>query len=71
MSTAMERGRRRARWMPTRCQVERGDAGERTWRGAFANRSGGAFSDVAVEIRFLDPDGRPVGGALGRAERLA
>lgn len=58
------------RWMPTRNQVVRAACGERTWRGAFANRSDGPYRDVAVEIRFLDPHGRPVGAARGRAERL-
>lgn len=62
--------RRAARWMPSRNQVVRAASGERAWRGAFTNRTDRPYRDVAVEIRFLDPEGRPVGRASGRAERL-
>ena len=45
--------------------------GGRTWLGALSNLTGGPRADVAVRIRFLDHEGRPVGTPLGaRAAHL-
>lgn len=55
----------------TRSELVREPLGGRTWRGALTNRADGLCIDVAVEIRFLDRNGRAAGGLGGRAERLA
>ncbi|HYC99166.1 hypothetical protein [Brevundimonas sp.] len=55
----------------TRSELVREPLGGRTWRGALTNRADGPCIDVAVEIRFLDRNGRAAGGLGGRAERLA
>lgn len=55
----------------SRDQLVREPLGGRTWRGTLSNRGDGLCAAVAVEIRFLDRNGRVVGGFSGRAERLA
>lgn len=55
----------------SRSQLVREPLGGRTWRGALTNRGDRLYADVAVEIRFLDRNGRAVGGLGGRADRLA
>ena len=44
--------------------------GDAVWRGAFTNRSQRAYRRVAVEIRFLDEAGAPVGSVARRTARL-
>ncbi|MBI2261784.1 MAG: hypothetical protein HYU62_08990 [Caulobacterales bacterium] len=55
----------------SREQLVREPLGGRTWRGTLTNRGDGLCAAVAVEIRFLDRNGRAMGGFSGRAERLA
>lgn len=55
----------------SRDQLVREPLGGRTWRGAMTNRGDGLCAAVAVDIRFLDRNGRVMGGFSGRAERLA
>lgn len=54
-----------------RSQLIREPLGGRTWRGALTNPGDRLYAGVAIEIRFLDRNGRPVGGLGGRADRLA
>ena len=55
----------------SRDQLVREPLGGRTWRGTLTHRGDGLCTAVAVEIRFLDRNGRVMGGFSGRAERLA
>lgn len=55
----------------TRSQLIREPLGGRTWRGALTNQGDRVYAGVAIEIRFLDRNGRAVGGLGGRADRLA
>lgn len=55
----------------SRDQLVREPLGGRTWRGTLTNRGDGLCAAVAVDIRFLDRNGRVMGGFDGRAERLA
>ena len=55
----------------TRSQLVREPLGGRTWRGALTNRGDRLYAEVAIDIRFLDRNGRAVGGLGGRADRLA
>ncbi|MDB5691307.1 MAG: hypothetical protein JWO81_370 [Alphaproteobacteria bacterium] len=55
----------------TRNEVAKGPSGGRVWRGTMTNRSDDSlYRDVAVTVRFLDRNGRPVGEVSGRADRL-
>jgi len=54
----------------TRNDVVREASGGRTWHGTFTNRADSLYREVAVEIRFLDRNGKPVGKVGGRADRL-
>lgn len=52
----------------TRNAVKREALGGRTWAGAVTNLTGRALIDVAILVRILDGDGRPVGApAIARA----
>jgi len=55
----------------SRDQLVREPLGGRTWRGTLTCRGDGLCTAVAVEIRFLDRNGRVMGGFSGRVERLA
>jgi len=55
----------------SRDQLVREPLGGRTWRGTLTHRGDGLCAAVAVDIRFLDRNGRVMGGFSGRAERLA
>jgi hypothetical protein len=55
----------------TRSQLVREPLGGRTWRGALTNLGDRLHADVAVDIRFIDRNGRAVGGLGGRVARLA
>jgi hypothetical protein len=54
----------------TRNDIIREASGDRTWRGAFTNRTGRPYEDVAVVMLFLDADGEPVAQARGSDMRL-
>ncbi|CAN7364755.1 FxLYD domain-containing protein [Brevundimonas sp. LjRoot202] len=64
-------GRRRDELALSRDQLVREPLGGRTWRGALTNHGDGLCAAVAIEIRFLDRNGRAMGGFSGRIERLA
>ena len=42
----------------------------RVWFGAMMNRTDSPYREIAVTVRFLDRDDRPVGEVRGRADRL-
>ncbi|MBY8825199.1 FxLYD domain-containing protein [Sphingomonas colocasiae] len=48
-----------------------GPDGAPLWIGAFTNRAGRLYRDVAVAVRFLDREGRILGRASAHADRLA
>jgi hypothetical protein len=55
----------------TRNRLAFGPDGAPLWIGAFTNRAGRLYRDVAVAVRFLDRDGHILGRASAHADRLA
>jgi len=54
----------------SRNEVLHAPPGERSWRGTFWNHSDSLYIDLDAVILFLDEEGRPVGQARGKADRL-
>ena len=53
-----------------RNDVSEDAAGVRTWHGMMGNTTDSQYRDIAVTIRFLDTDDRPVGEVRGAADVL-
>lgn len=54
----------------SRNEVMADGAGNRTWHGAMLNPSDSLYRELAVTIRFLDANNRPVGETRGQIEQL-
>jgi hypothetical protein len=55
----------------TRSQLVEEPLGGRTWRGSLTNLGDRLYTDLRVEIRFVDRKGRTLSGLDHRAGRLA
>jgi hypothetical protein len=54
----------------SRNEVLTDDSGARSWYGTMTNQTESQYREVAVVIRFLDGDGKPVAEVSGTAGRM-